>query len=65
MRDAVADALRVDRSLISIKATTSEGLDAIGKGEGASAYAVAVISPSLPPGREKRRSSNKAGRKRR
>ena len=65
MRDAVADALKVDRSLISIKATTGEGLDAMGRGEGVSAYAVALISPSLPPAREKRRPANKPGRKRR
>ncbi len=43
MRDQIASALRVDASRISIKATTNEGLGAIGRGEGMAAIAVASI----------------------
>jgi 2-C-methyl-D-erythritol 2,4-cyclodiphosphate synthase len=44
MRQEIADALGVNFDRISIKATTNEGLGAIGKGEGAAAYAVALIA---------------------
>ncbi len=43
MRDQIASALQVDTSRISIKATTNEGLGAIGRGEGMAAIAVASI----------------------
>jgi 2-C-methyl-D-erythritol 2,4-cyclodiphosphate synthase len=43
MRTAIAGALGVPPSLISLKATTSEGLGFVGRGEGAAAHAVASI----------------------
>lgn len=43
MQEKIADALGVKASAISIKATTNEGLGAIGRGEGMSAIAVASV----------------------
>lgn len=43
MRAALARALGVDDARISIKATTNEGLDAVGRGEGAVAHAVVLL----------------------
>jgi 2-C-methyl-D-erythritol 2,4-cyclodiphosphate synthase len=43
MRAALAGALAVDDARISIKATTNEGLDAVGRGEGAVAHAVVLL----------------------
>ena len=42
MRENIAKALGIDNDFISIKATTSEGLGYIGRGEGAACYAVAM-----------------------
>ncbi|MGE5315431.1 MAG: 2-C-methyl-D-erythritol 2,4-cyclodiphosphate synthase [Acidobacteriota bacterium] len=44
MRAAIAHALRIDVSQVSVKATTNEGLGFIGAGEGAVAHAVASIT---------------------
>jgi 2-C-methyl-D-erythritol 2,4-cyclodiphosphate synthase len=44
MRDNIARALRVEIGRVSVKATTNEGLGFIGAGEGAVAYAIAMIT---------------------
>ena len=47
MRERIADALRVLPSQVGIKATTHEGLGAIGHGEGMAAHAVASLMPAI------------------
>jgi len=42
MRENIAKALVMNNDDISIKATTSEGLGYVGRGEGAACYAVAM-----------------------
>ena len=43
MQKAIAECLSIDSDQISIKATTNEKLGYVGKGDGANAYAVALI----------------------
>ena len=43
MRENIARALDISANQVSIKATTNEGLGALGAGEGCAAYAVATI----------------------
>ena len=46
MRDRLAGVLGVDRSAVSVKATTTDGLGSIGRGDGVAAWAVALLRPS-------------------
>jgi len=45
MRENIAEALGIQLSQVSVKATTNEGLDAPGRAEGCAAYAVASVQP--------------------
>jgi len=44
MRYKIGEVLGIDPDLVSIKATTTEGLGAVGRGEGIAAHAVATLS---------------------
>ena len=43
MRARLAEAMGLDTAQVSVKAKTAEGMDAVGKGEGISAWAIATI----------------------
>lgn len=45
MRDALAAALQLDRTAVSVKGKTNEGLGWIGRGEGIACIAVATVVP--------------------
>ncbi len=45
MRDALAEAMQLDRSLVSVKGKTNEGMGWIGRGEGIACIAVATVVP--------------------
>lgn len=49
MKTRMAKVLKIDRDQISIKATTHEGVGAIGRGEAAAAYAVVLIQSRRSP----------------
>jgi len=44
MQEKIADALGIKANAISIKATTNEGLGAVGRSEGMAAIAVASVA---------------------
>ena len=50
MRTRLAEVMGVDRSRISVKAKTNEGMDAVGRREGISAMAVATVEHQQPTG---------------
>jgi 2-C-methyl-D-erythritol 2,4-cyclodiphosphate synthase len=43
MRQVIGEALGLDAGRVNVKATTNEGIGAIGRGEGIAAIAVALL----------------------
>ena len=48
MRENIAQVLAVDPSVVSVKAKTGEGMDAVGRGEAVGAQAVVLITAGKP-----------------
>jgi 2-C-methyl-D-erythritol 2,4-cyclodiphosphate synthase len=48
MASRIAECIGVDPGLVNIKATTTEALGAIGKGEGIAAMCVVLLEPRVP-----------------
>lgn len=48
MRSSIADVIEIDKERINIKATTAEGVGAIGRGEAIAAQAAALIHSTDP-----------------
>jgi 2-C-methyl-D-erythritol 2,4-cyclodiphosphate synthase len=48
MRESIASTLGIDGGAVNVKATTNEGLDAIGAGQAIAAYAVALLEEDVP-----------------
>ena len=46
MRSRLAEAMGLGASAVNVKATTGEGMDAVGRGEGAAAIAIATLRAS-------------------
>ncbi|MEZ4501829.1 MAG: 2-C-methyl-D-erythritol 2,4-cyclodiphosphate synthase [Dehalococcoidia bacterium] len=48
MKESIAHTLGIEGGAVNVKATTNEGLDAIGEGRAVAAYAVALLEEEVP-----------------
>ena len=48
MREAIASTAGIEPGAVNVKATTNEGLDAVGAGEAIAAFAVALLDDAVP-----------------